>query len=402
MRPYNAIEQKNVKFLVDKQIDFVTLQIFETGYKKSIMDAIAPVRAYFKEKGIHDYEYQLQGTEHKRLVDTYLLNETTSISTKTSLYRPVTKKGDPRLWINHAKEFNLFKPNDIFALIAHEGILYSVNLTSVDIQKVCISVIDTPLKNVINKIAHIKLSVSDELLALIKDNMTDWLPSEVMADTGIGRTIESILGISMNSSALPDYKGIELKSHREAAKVRNTLFTQAPDWSISRLKSSRAIVDKYGYPIEDSKRKTLQVTLSSNRPNPQKLGLRVEPEKGILEANEFDLTQEANGNFRKLNDVAAWTLMKLHERLLTKHHETFWIDVETKIFGNKEFFRCSEIVHTKNPIPAQFDVLLEQGEITVDFLLCRPSGHGDTYSFKIKQRARQLLFPQSSTYHLIV
>ena len=29
--------------------------------------------------------------------------------------------------------------------------------------------------------------------------------------------------------------------------------------------------------------------------------------------------------------------------------------------------------HTKNPIPSQFDILLEQGKITVDFLLCRDS-----------------------------
>ena len=37
---------------------------------------------------------------------------------------------------------------------------------------------------------------------------------------------------------------------------------------------------------------------------------------------------------------------------------------------------------SKNPIPSQFDILLEQGKITVDFLLCRDSG-GDTYSFKV-------------------
>lgn len=97
--------------------------------------------------------------------------------------------------------------------------------------------------------------------------------------------------------------------------------------------------------------------------------------------------------------MAAWQLMSLHERLLTKHHETFWIDVETKKDGGKEFFRVSEILHTKNPIPAQFDILLDQGLITVDFLLCRNSG-GDTYSFKIKGNARNLLFPQCETYNL--
>ena len=50
MRPYNAFETRNVKFLVDKQVEFATIQITATGLKKSILDATAPVRAYFKEK----------------------------------------------------------------------------------------------------------------------------------------------------------------------------------------------------------------------------------------------------------------------------------------------------------------------------------------------------------------
>lgn len=51
----------------------------------------------------------------------------------------------------------------------------------------------------------------------------------------------------------------------------------------------------------------------------------------------------------------------------------------------------------KNPIPSQFDILLEQGKITVDFLLCRDSG-GDTYSFKVGKKDSALLFPESETY----
>lgn len=90
--------------------------------------------------------------------------------------------------------------------------------------------------------------------------------------------------------------------------------------------------------------------------------------------------------------MAAWQLINLHDRLLAKYHETFWIDVETQKDHGRELFRVSEILHTKNPIPSQFDILLDQGQITVDFLLCQDSG-GDTYSFKIKSKTRSLLFP---------
>ncbi|MBD5351325.1 MAG: MvaI/BcnI restriction endonuclease family protein [Bacteroides sp.] len=399
MRPYNAFETKNVKFLVDKQIEFATILITETGLKKSILDATTPVRAYFKEKNVHDYDSQLQGPEHKRIVDTYIMTETAQFRTKTSLYRPVTKKGDPRLWVNKVRDVEFLRANDIFAIIAHKNIFFTVNLSTVDISTVCLSPIDTPLKDLIFELSREKNSVSDELLGLIKDRMTDWMPAEILADTGIGRTVESILGIEMNPSKAPDFKGIELKSHREASRVRNTLFTQTPEWAISRLKSGKAIVDEYGYIPDGYNHKSLHVTLSANKPNKQGLGLLVQPQLGLLEADEFSTIPLDDGTFRKINDVAVWKLIKLHERLLTKHRETFWIDAETKIESGREFFRVSEIFHTKNPIPSQFDVLLDQGQITVDFLLCRDSG-GDTYSFKIKGKARPLLFPQSETYNL--
>ncbi len=399
MRAYNSFEAKNVKYLVDKQIQFATIQITETGLKKSILDATAPVRAYLKENNIHDYEQQPQGPEHKRLIDTIIFTEFTCKQTKTSLYRPVTKSGDPRMWINKVKEVEFLRADDIFAIIANDNHLYAINLTNTNIPHICKLNIDTPLKDLIFRLSKVNSSISDELLSLIRDNMCVWTPAELLADTGIGRTVETLLGIEMNPDKTPDYKGIELKSHREASNVRNTLFTQTPDWSMSKLQSGRAIVDKYGYYREEYDHKSLHVTLSANRPNTQGLGLLLLPQKGLLEADEFDLVPLEDGSFKKINDVAVWQIMKLHERLLTKHKETFWIDAETKRENGVEYFRCTKILHTKNPIPTQFDVLLEQGQITVDFLLCRGKG-GDTYSFKIKSKARELLFPESDIYDL--
>ncbi len=399
MRPYNAFEAENVRFLVDKQVQFATIQVTETGLKKSILDATAPVRAYFKENGIHDYETQPQGELGKRLIDTYILTSSDQYLTKTSLYRPITKKRDPRLWVNKVRGVDFLHADDIFAIIAYRDLLYTVNLTTTDIPAVYVSPIVTPLQDLIKQIATIQNSVSAELLGLIRDRMSDWTETARFADTGVGRTIETLLGIQMNSDKTPDYKGIELKSHRNRSKVRNTLFTQSPEWDISRLKSGRAIVDEYGYIPTGYDHKSLHVTLSASKPNPQGLGLLVATQKGILEADEFSLFPCEDGSYSKVKDVAAWRLLKLHERLLIKHHETFWIDTETKIENGREYFRCTEILHTKNPIPAQFDVLLDQGQITVDFLLCRRSG-GDTYSFKIKSEARNLLFPQSETYNL--
>lgn len=128
MRPFNDFETRNLKFLVDRQVECATIQVTETGLKKSILDATAPVRAYLKDNGIHDYENQPQGELGKRYVETYILTDTSQIHTRTSLYRPITKKGDPRMWVNKVRGVEFVRPDDIFAIIADQGILYVVNL----------------------------------------------------------------------------------------------------------------------------------------------------------------------------------------------------------------------------------------------------------------------------------
>ena len=389
MRPFTAFEQENLKFLINHNVKFTQVEVTPTGLKKGILDSTAPMRAYFMENAIHNYADQLRGQEHKALYKAAILTESKIKNTTASFYRPNTKKGDPRMWIYGFSSFT--EGNDIHILFKFEETLFTINITRIDIEKCYNSVITTPLQDVLKAISQEGSAVSLELLNKFRSVSGQWFESEVKADTGIGRTIESFLGISMNSDKTPDYKGIELKSHREKrSSKKNVLFTQTPDWDISVLKSGRGIVAKYGYLTEDGK-KTYQNTAQCAPPNSQGLFLNVNQPEALLEL-------QAQKSKVKVEDVAVWRLLKLHQRLTTKHHETFWIEVENAIHDNKEYFCYKQIEHTKNPNVGQFDVLLEQNIITVDLLLCRPSGNGDTYSFKIKKKGMPLLFPDSVVY----
>lgn len=285
MRDYDALERRNVEFLVNKRIEHTTIQITQTGINKSTLDATAPVRTFFKEHGIHDFELQGQGESHKVLKRTIILTETGCIETKTTMFRPNTKKGDHRLWIYRFRE--VAHPNDIFAITAHREVLYVIILTQIDIAEVCNSSIITPLKDFISIVSSEVSSVADELLGLIRAKMSDWLPTEICADTGIGRAIETTLGIPMNSAKTPDFNGIEIKSKRVSANVRNTLFTQTPNWSLSKCKSAREICAKYGYDQHNDGVKRMHVTLSASEPNAQHLALNVNLVTNLLEANEI-------------------------------------------------------------------------------------------------------------------
>lgn len=390
MRPFTAFEQKNLKFLVNHNVKFTQVEITPTGLKKGILDSTAPMRAYFMENAIHNYADQLQGQEHKAMFKAAILTESKVKSTTASFYRPNTKKGDPRMWIYGFSAFT--EGNDIHVLFKFQETLYTINITRIDVEKCYNSKIITPLQDILKAIHQEGNAISLELLNKFRSVKGQWFESEVLADTGIGRSIESFLGISMNSDKTPDYKGIELKSHREKrSSKKNVLFTQTPDWDISALKSGREIVAKYGYLTEDGKL-TYQNTVQCSPPNSHLLFLNV---------NQLDEILELQAERKKIEDIAAWRLMKLHNRLLTKHHETFWIEVENEINDGKEYFRYKQVEHTKNPNVGQFDILLEQNLITVDLLLCRPSGNGDTYSFKIKKKGMPLLFPESIVYNIL-
>ena len=404
MRPFTPFEKRNMEYLVNKNVKFTQVQITATGLKKSILDATTPMRTYFKENKVHDYALQNKGQDNKVIIKTYILTEYKEIETQTSLYRPETKDGDPRLWIYRLKETT--EADDIHAIIAPTPTsLFVINLTKVDIVKCCESSLVNPIQDLISVFYHSSNLISNELLAILRSYENQWIDTDLRADTAIGRQVEALLGIDMNASKLPDYKGIELKSFRsQRPSIKKNLFCKVPDWDLSHLKSGAEIVDKYGYMSGGIK--SYRNTLYCKAPNSQNLRLNMNYPDDLLEIEEDKIIGE--NQFKKIADVAVWRLQTLHECLLTKHHETFWIEVDTRIGDQgQEQFMFNKIEHTRNPIVSQFDILLEQSMITVDLLLGRPKVDietgkpkkgGDAVSFKIKKSAAGLLFPDSVIY----
>ena len=404
MRPFTPFEKTNMEYLVNHNVKFTQVQITATGLKKSILDATTPMRTYFKENNVHDYELQAQGPENKVTKKTYILTGGKVIETTTSMYRPVTKEGDPRLWIYGLKDTT--EADDIHAIIAQNpDELYVINLTKINIPRFCETDVENPIRDLVKGLSDYADIVSEELLFRLLEFKGLWLDTDLRADTAVGRQVEALLGIQMNASREPDYKGIELKSFRsQRPSIRKNLFCKVPDWDISFLKSGAEIVEKYGYMSGGVK--SYRNTLRCASPNTQNLRLNMNYPDNLLEIEE-DRKIDVD-TFKKVADVAVWRLQTLHQCLLTKHHETFWIEVDTrKKEDGQEQFRFNKIEHTRNPNVSQFDILLEHSMITVDLLLGRPKldletgtpkKGGDAVSFKIKKSAAGLLFPQSRLY----
>ncbi|WP_313420179.1 MvaI/BcnI family restriction endonuclease [Sphingobacterium multivorum] len=392
MRQLISKEITRLTLLTQESVEVTLIEPTLTGLGKSIMDATGSVRAYLKNKGIHDFSLQGQGPSHKIIVESYLVEKDRLVRSSASLYRPNTKKGDPRIWFTGLREYTA--ANEILALLVFEHKIYVVNISRLDLAGLIESPADNPLKELILEISSRSRRVANELLFMLhKIAARGPIQAMLKADTAIGRTLETELGISINSSKDPDYKGIELKSFRDQRKNRKTLFAQVPDWESSKFKSSSQILDNFGYWREEDFK--LYCTVSAIVRNSQGLGLRL----------DSDLRQLVEHSDRtNIGDFVVWGLETLHKRLLEKHNETFWIAADSIIIDGNEHFLYRKVEHTKKPVVSQFDILLEQGIITLDHLIKRNSKGRVVEKgplFKIKPNGINLLFPQSQIYDLI-
>ena len=99
-RPLEDHEAANLDAFRRAGLDHALVFITATDLKKSILDATQPMRTLLSVYGIHDYSTQGQGPESKKVINSVHLDSLGSNSIKTSLYRPKTKQGDPRIWFS--------------------------------------------------------------------------------------------------------------------------------------------------------------------------------------------------------------------------------------------------------------------------------------------------------------
>lgn len=369
-----------------------------TGYGKSIMDATAPVRALLSDEHVHNYATQAQGPANKILVDAHFVEGNRLVHSKASLYRPVTKQGDPRIWFTDLKKY--CEPCNLLALIILGGEIYVFNLSN---ESVVNSITNHGLAyEILDEAARQDNQIALELLQKIREiHNRGFLPSITEGDPGVGDTLENALGIKRNNSKMPDYKGIELKSTRltRAGVPRHTtriaLFTRVPDEGMTY----KEIVDNFGK-MQTPKGSTLARfqlydTLRASKINAYGLQLNIDAKE-----DKLHILYENSGT---KSFISSWLMRNLRNVLLAKHRETFWVKATATTHEGREYFRYDKILHTKKPNVSLLSPLLEADKITVDLLAHynadgKWKDHG--VSFKILPQDLSLLFGAPTEYIL--
>lgn len=377
-RPLTEREALNLVALNNTGNESAFLFLTATSLRKGIMDATGPVRRYFSERGFHRYDEQAKGPDSKVIKPCRIVLNGSTVSTNVSLYRPVTKNGDPRLWIYGLTEYAT--ADDVLALVLKSRNLSVFNLTQLE-----------PVTNMVAESTFLDCIVgkangaAEELVRRLREIAKRDIVGAVDADTAVGRAVETALGIDINSSKRPDFHGIELKAHREGRWAhRSGLFSQVPDWELSSHKSFSTILDRFGYEREGVRK--LYCTVSGKSPNSQ--GLILSVKDGRLQESFRDVAEGRD------EPVCLWSLHRLHGRLLSKHPETFWLEVRPTRNGRREAFRIISAVHTSRPSTFHFDTMLEAGDVTVDHMIKR-SARGVQEKgpqFKVEDKKRPQLF----------
>ena len=197
------------------------------------------------------------------------------------------------------------------------------------------------------------------------------------SDTGIGKTLEDLLGIKENNIPLPDVGEIaELKSYRKNAKSMMTLFTLEP--LPKGGGRDRLLLDNFGYSKRDNQRsKELHSTLSCKRYNNQNLKLSVEKDK-----------IRVKGKGRRLNIF--WDIESLRDKFEEKLPALIYVLADTKIIRGIEHFHFNEAYLLEDFDFELFKKRVKADDIVVDFrMYYRPNGsvrnHGTGFRVKIRR-----------------
>lgn len=217
-----------------------------------------------------------------------------------------------------------------------------------------------------------------------------WIRTHRSGPTGIGKTLEDLLGIPENNLDQPDFGEYELKSCRIDSQSMLTMFTRTPQ----PPKSNTYLRKKYGYSssVYDNEEKVLHSTLSADRftaiaDTGHQLKICCKPD-GIYIESEDGM------------ENVFWTKENLKRSFEKKYKNKFvYAKALTRGTGANEEFYFMEAYKVSGFDYEAFISLLEAGKIYVDLRIGqyhegkkKGKTHDHGTAFRIREADQPLLF----------
>ncbi|MDR2813606.1 MAG: MvaI/BcnI family restriction endonuclease [Prevotellaceae bacterium] len=178
-----------------------------------------------------------------------------------------------------------------------------------------------------------------------------YIPTKRRGSTGIGYTLETLLGIPENNNAHPDIEGAELKAHRTNGNSMITLFTfNSKAWKMPPLEA----VKRYGS-FDKNGRQGLYYTISLK---PNSAGLFLDVQKTEIAVRH--ISGEA---------IAVWQLQTIADRFMQKLPALLFVSTFTEERDGVEYFRYYRAQLMKGTSPTLLADQLRAENVLVDLRL---------------------------------
>lgn len=233
-------------------------------------------------------------------------------------------------------------------------------------------------------------TLNDFIVEFEKVKAMGWIKTHRAGPTGIGKTLEDLLGIPENNLDEPDFGDYELKSCRIDSNSMLTMFTRAPE----PRRANTYLRMKYGYSSNayDNDEKVLHSTLSADRFTPV-------AETG----HKLKISCAADGIYIECEDGVEnifWSREALKACFEKKYKNKFvYAKALSHGEGANEEFKFVEAYEVSGFDYDAFISLLEEGKIYVDLRIGqyhhgRNKGktHDHGTGFRIKENDQHLLF----------
>jgi len=213
-----------------------------------------------------------------------------------------------------------------------------------------------------------------------------YVPSHRAGDTGIGKTLEDLLGIEENNISGPDFANYELKAARKNSASMLTLFTKAPLPKGANCK----LLEVFGYPERKGRSRGHQISLIG-RPMPDLVSTRkkeLHVTVDSLRPNSVGLKLEIKGdrvyiaNSRNVDAYYDQSILK--EAFNKKYHRLAYVLADNKEQEGKESFHFNEAYLLDGFGFGKFSHLIGSGELKLDLRMGhyasgRPHDHGTAF-----------------------
>lgn len=213
-----------------------------------------------------------------------------------------------------------------------------------------------------------------------------WVRTHRSGDTGIGKTLEDLLGIPENNYDQPDFGEYELKSARINSSSMLTLFTKTPK-PRGAVKNLR---DTFGYyrDCDTNNEKILHATLSADNfvtiaDTGQQLKIHCNPNKiSIIDKDQ--------------NEYGYWFIEDLQQAFERKYkNKLVYARAHSRGAGSQEEFQYTDAYILSGFDYNTFVSLIEQGKIYIDLRIGQYSDgrtHDHGTAFRIKEKDHPKLF----------